>query len=111
MKIQIDNQVGERVGIVVTCGPIRSVVSIVLRHDSAEGLGVTPFAGQIRAFQLACTGLQAVWLNMILAYEAHQRAARKQPEQVAVVCTPPKQKLLLAPLQEVVWSLPLGTHR
>lgn len=32
------------------------------------------------------------WLNMILAYEAHQRAAGKQPEQEGVVHTPPKQK-------------------
>lgn len=56
-------------------------------------------------------GLRAVWLNMIWVHEAYQKAARKQPEHMGMVRTPLKQKLLLTPLQEVVWSLPIKAHK
>lgn len=56
-------------------------------------------------------GLRAGWLYMILASRVYQKAVEKPPEQVGVVRTPFKQMLHLAPLQDVMWSLPIGAHK
>lgn len=52
-----------------------------------------------------------MWLNVMLTFKTYQRAARGQTEWVGVVRMPPKQKLLLAPLQEFIWSLPIGAYK
>lgn len=56
-------------------------------------------------------GLWEVWHNVIRAYEAYHWAEKQQTYLVGVVCTPPKQKLLLAFLQEVICCLPIGAHK
>lgn len=85
----MNDQVVERVRDMVTRSPVSSVVPIVLGRNVLKDLDLLCLLAEFE-HSGRCTwgcGLQAVWLNVIWA---HQRAVEKQPEQMGVVCIPPK---------------------
>lgn len=66
-------------------------------HEHLKDLRIALLAVQVQVFSPVGCGLRAIRLNVILAYEFYQKAVEKQPEQVGVIHTPPKQILLLVP--------------
>lgn len=111
VKIQIEDQLVEQVGVMVIRGPVNLAVLVVLGMDVLKYLDLPHLLAKYEhsGQQAHSRSLRAVWLRVLQTYKAQHRAIENQPGQVEVVCTPSKQKLLLAPLKKVItpcWSPP-----